>query len=302
MTIPLTILGGYLGAGKTTLLNKLLSQSNDTRLAVLVNDFGSINIDASLIENDNGSVITLTNGCVCCSLGDDLGEALHELLQNVEDAPEGIIIEASGASDPYKVGGYANGDPRLELAKTITVVDSETIRSKVKDKFVGTLVQRQIKSADLLVLTKGDLLDEGQDEGLRDWLADKYPAHPYIASKEGQNISQVIAAVTPTKGISLGDDVLPEFSTASFEVYRPLDGDTFRTLIAQLPDHIVRAKGFVELNKRHLLQKTGDRVTIEPDPNVAYRAKDTQLVFISVEPDLDKTDLLKNLHALVLKI
>ncbi|MEG1769601.1 MAG: GTP-binding protein, partial [Comamonas sp.] len=77
--IPMVVVGGYLGAGKTTMLNRLLTQSGDLRVAVLVNDFGEINIDAALIRTRSDDVIQLENGCVCCSIGDKLVQALAEI-------------------------------------------------------------------------------------------------------------------------------------------------------------------------------------------------------------------------------
>lgn len=74
--LPLTVIGGFLGAGKTTLLNHLLTLAQGRRLAVLVNDFGALNIDAALVASRDGSTIALTNGCVCCQIGDDLTAAL----------------------------------------------------------------------------------------------------------------------------------------------------------------------------------------------------------------------------------
>ena len=78
MSIPLTVIGGYLGAGKTILLNNLLRKNNGLRIAVLVNDFGDINIDADLIESADGETIALTNGCTCCTLADGGGPSLDQ--------------------------------------------------------------------------------------------------------------------------------------------------------------------------------------------------------------------------------
>ena len=82
--VPLTILGGYLGAGKTTLLNHLLRHAEGRRIAVVVNDFGSVDIDGDLIESRSGDAISIAGGCVCCGFGDDLLDTLHAL----RDAPE----------------------------------------------------------------------------------------------------------------------------------------------------------------------------------------------------------------------
>ncbi|MBU3751789.1 MAG: GTP-binding protein, partial [Mycobacterium sp.] len=100
--IPVTVIGGYLGSGKTTLLNQALRQSGGQRITVLVNDFGTINIDGDLIAADDGDTITLTNGCVCCMIGSDLMTALWSV-RDREDPPDHVIIEASGIADPAPI-------------------------------------------------------------------------------------------------------------------------------------------------------------------------------------------------------
>ena len=74
--IPVTVIGGYLGSGKTTLINKVISEDHGLKLALLINDFGDVNIDASLIESQDGDVLSLSNGCVCCTLSDDFSQAM----------------------------------------------------------------------------------------------------------------------------------------------------------------------------------------------------------------------------------
>lgn len=97
--LPFTVIGGFLGAGKTTLLNHWLRHADGQRLAVLVNDFGALNIDAGLIKAHSGDTIALTNGCVCCQIGDDLSMALIGVLQQRERF-DAVVVEASGVSDP----------------------------------------------------------------------------------------------------------------------------------------------------------------------------------------------------------
>ena len=101
-SIPVTIIGGFLGAGKTTLLNYILSENHGVRAAVLVNDFGAINIDAKLVVGVEGETVTLANGCVCCTIRDDLVGACLGLLQR-DEPPEHLLIELSGVSDPVPV-------------------------------------------------------------------------------------------------------------------------------------------------------------------------------------------------------
>src|SRR5690606_2876151 len=100
--IPLTVLSGFLGSGKTTLLNNLLATTSGRRIAVLVNDFGPINIDARLISRHDGQTISLTNGCICCSIGSGLDAALIDVLER-KPQPDWIVIEASGVSDPGRI-------------------------------------------------------------------------------------------------------------------------------------------------------------------------------------------------------
>ena len=97
--VPVTILTGFLGAGKTTLLNRILNGSHGLRVAVLVNDFGAINIDTELIIGVEENAISLANGCVCCQIRDDLVDTIKEVITRPEQ-PEYILLEASGVADP----------------------------------------------------------------------------------------------------------------------------------------------------------------------------------------------------------
>ena len=130
---PITVLTGFLGAGKTTLLNRILNGNHGLRVAVLVNDFGSINIDADLvvgIEN-NGDVISLANGCVCCSIRDDLLDAVTQVLARPEQ-PEYVVLEASGVADPVGIAVTftdAGLRDRIRLDSITCVVDAEQVFS-----------------------------------------------------------------------------------------------------------------------------------------------------------------------------
>ncbi|MGI9025027.1 MAG: CobW family GTP-binding protein [Burkholderiaceae bacterium] len=168
--LPLTVIGGFLGAGKTTLLNRLLRESQGRRWAVLVNDFGALNIDAELVASNAGDTIALTNGCVCCSIGDDLTAALIEVLES--PAPfDAVVIEASGVSDPWRIAQVALADPALSLDGVIVLVDASACMAHIADPLLTDSLQRQIKAADLVVLNKTDLVDAEERQRVRDWLA-----------------------------------------------------------------------------------------------------------------------------------
>ncbi|NBR78497.1 MAG: GTP-binding protein [Alphaproteobacteria bacterium] len=139
--IPLTILGGYLGAGKTTLINKLLAHmpaqdEQAPRFTVLVNDFGAINIDAGLIADHQGDTISLTNGCACCQLQDNVLAQLTALSEQ-ENHPDHILIEASGAGEPARLAYLGYGSPGIRLEAVPVAVDALSLSQKLKDKFVS---------------------------------------------------------------------------------------------------------------------------------------------------------------------
>ena len=243
--VPITILGGYLGAGKTTLLNKILSETDGQQITVLVNDFGKINVDAALIENRTGTVLTLTNGCVCCSIGDDLGETLYLVLQE-RKRPDHIIIEASGAADPAKVGGYAQGDSQLTLAQIITLVDGKTVQKRHHDKFVGRLIARQINSANKILISRGDIMPCRERANLSNWLSAQSPYNEHYFTDQ-VSVSDLIVTKPAPKKILDQKYEPPSFGRSAIEKPTELDADQFRNWAENLPEHVQRAKGLVTL-------------------------------------------------------
>ncbi len=137
--VPLTVIGGFLGAGKTTLLNALLAQAEGRRIAVLVNDFGDLQIDAALISKRSATTIGLRNGCVCCSLAGGLVNALSEVVA-LDPRPDHVVVEASGVSDPRRIAQVARTGAGFSPEATVVVVAADQIETLAGDRYVGDTV------------------------------------------------------------------------------------------------------------------------------------------------------------------
>ena len=279
--IGYTVLGGYLGAGKTTLLNHLLKHNEDRRLALLINDFGDINIDAGLVESEDENQINLANGCICCSISDGYFDALESLTQ-MDPPPDHIVVEASGVADVHKLAQYGHL-PNLYLEGCVVLADAETVRQKAEDKFVAQTVRRQLAAADLLVLNKIDLTPAEQVIELKAWLSGISSA-PLVAASYGQVPLEVLFGLRHQQ-VELPAAGHAQFGTWSYSFRQPVAQQALEAFVAALPKQVVRAKGIVEAATSEYLevQVVGQR------RHVTKRASgmaDSQLVVIGIASEL----------------
>ena len=172
--VPFTVIGGFLGAGKTTLLNHLLTQSSGIRFAVLVNDFGELNIDESLISSHEGQTISLANGCVCCSISNDFNRTMINLVKRIEEFDQ-VVVEASGVSEPDRIMDIARLDPELSPSGIVVLVDAAEVQNRSTDRYVSNTVLKQLQTAELLIVNKIDLVSREKLAELEAWLENVSP-------------------------------------------------------------------------------------------------------------------------------
>lgn len=307
--IPVTVVAGFLGAGKTTLINHILHGGHGRRIAVVVNDFGSINIDAELISDVGEGMVSLANGCICCVIRSDLISAVLKLADRPE-RPDHIVIESSGVADPASVvRAFMVPEIRSSvlLDGVITLVDAEQALALPDEAM--KLARAQVTGGDLIVLNKTDLVNFDIRSQVRNWIGDIRPGVQILEAAHCSLPLEILLGVHSVEPATVtalkiagehSHDILPDwrgatghhehhhdhmFETWSYESDIPLQLGLLQQLLSHLPKTLYRAKGFVfAAEKPHLrlvLQLVGRRATLAVDgPWEAQNAK-TRLVFIA---------------------
>jgi len=281
------VIGGYLGAGKTTLVNHLLRTAEE-RIAVLVNDFGDINIDLDLIESATDDTLELSNGCICCSMVDGFSEALDRIT-SLDPPPDRLGVEASGVADPATVAAYGHG-PGLVLDAVIVLVDAETVRSTIEDRYVGQTVRQQLAAAEVLVLNKTDLVSPEVLAETTAWLRENFSDAFLLETTESRVAPEVLFGRRSTRSFAAAgtEHHHPErtFTTRDIEE-GPVSRAWVEALMTGLDDErTVRCKGLVRLDddqsRPFILQRVGRRWSLRRSPSEWPSAPATRLVIIEV--------------------
>jgi G3E family GTPase len=322
--IPITILTGFLGAGKTTLLNRILSDTHGLQIAVLVNDFGSINIDAELVVGVEDDMISLANGCVCCQIREDLLETVEELIKRPEKV-EYILLEASGVADPagivstFKSFKYRD---LIRLDSVTCVIDADQILEHQEYEHLNQLKLRQIGLSDLVILNKVGLAGEEKVGQVHDWIDHHFNNIRIVETNHCDVPYEILLGVgryDPAQlflkqgahnhmnepGHEADHDHGQEFSTWSYETDQPLSLEAMRQMAKKLPGGIYRCKGVVfsleAPERRAVLQVVGRRADVSLYDEWGGRTPRTQIVAIGAPQGIDGEELNMKFDACVVE-
>lgn len=321
-TKPITLVGGYLGSGKTTLINRFLSSPRAGRTAVVVNDFGEVNIDAALIRASGADTLELTNGCICCQITDDVQRTMSGLAARTDI--DRVICEVSGIGDPSQLGTWQTF-PGFRAGPTVVCADAVATEARLADEYVEDVVRAQIAGADIVLVTKADLASVAQVERVRARCAEIAPhARVEVLRGDGERGEESRVDVA-----ELLEDLVADPSGGSqrpvssahrtgvrTDAYPPgpsgpsaadaHHADVHRTATVRLPvdsrvdgvvrvleEHasvLARAKGFVRDNQGswHEVQLAGGVVSTQELPTGSAEPAQAELVLIAAGPDADR--------------
>ena len=267
--LPVTVVGGYLGAGKTTLVNSLLRQADGRRLAIMVNEFGALPIDASLVEAADERIVSLVGGCVCCSYGEDLVSSLA-MLEALEPRPDHVLLEASGVAFPGAIAGTVDLLQGFALDGAVVLADAETVRGRADDRYLGSTVRRQLAQADLILLNKCDLA--GDADAVEAWLGETAPDARLLRTvRSDAPIDIVLGAWTGRAALPAAGgpfDHTQGYATAALDPPEGAEPEALARILADPAHGLLRAKGFMPRPGGGMaaIQTVGSRWTVSDAP------------------------------------
>lgn len=275
--IPVTVLSGFLGAGKTTLLRHMLQAEHGLKLAVIENEFSDTPIDGQLLGSEPVQVLTLANGCVCCSIHVELEKALYLLLDKLdagELAFDRLVIECTGLADPAPVAQtFFAGDELCEryvLDGILTLVDAANAERHLQE----TIAQAQVGFADRILLSKTDLVDAAHVEALTQRLQRINRRAPIRRVEHGRID---LAELLDIRGFNLNADLSPTLRLTPLPAAGALDRIATLVLKTDRPLDLDRLSAFME----QLLETHGNSL-LRYKGVLAVAGDDRRLVFQGV--------------------
>lgn len=297
MSAHLGVIGGYLGSGKSTLINRLLTRATLGRTAVVVNDFGSVNIDADLIASADGDTLELTNGCICCQATDDTARVMTALAAR-EDLDH-VLCEVSGVGDPGQLASWRSF-PGLRPGPVVVCADATRIGALLRDQYVGDTVRRQLASAEVVLVTKTDLADPLEVDDALAECREMAPAADVVlqsATHPEVTAAQIFAGRAPvTSGAGPSgpsedgsgvDHHADTHQSLTLTAHGPVDLVGLRTGLAEEAQRLVRAKGVLQGTDGswYEIHLAGERVEVSPRAVSRPTPTSAALVLIAAGPD-----------------
>ena len=298
LPVPILLVAGFLGAGKTTVVNHLLAHAEGKRIAAVVNDFGAINIDAELIAGASDGVVSLSNGCICCTLEGDLIRTLATLLRR-DPRPEFIVIETSGIADPADIVRNLM-DPVIwkeaPLDTVLCVVDATQPPAALND----ALLRAQLRAADVVALSKVDLADAAARAAMRDAIRAQRPAAVVVDAVQGEVPTALLFPIDPDhlpapREVGPRRPAAERFETLSWTSERRVHLPRLQQAIGRLAPKLARAKGLFETveqpGRLTVFQLAGGRATLAAGGVPAPDVPRTRIVFIAELGALSRAEI-----------
>src|SRR5262249_15129421 len=299
---PITLITGPLGSGKTTLLRHILA-TYPAKIAIVMNEFGEIGIDAKVIEGKNVRIAELGGGCVCCSLLGEFEAAVNEIIEKI--APERIIVETTGLAEPEALAfNIQEARPQCRLHGGISAIYADML---IRFPEPGNTTRLQMEGADILLLNKIDLIQSSQIESLEMKLRQINPTAAIVRTERCRINPELLFGIGRERKIAPGEPGSPipatthrhlhEFESFGFTSNKIFSRNCFEDFVSSLPASVVRAKGFIRFTDgAQLFNFVAGRWELE-----LFESDRTELVFIGKNIAVEQEEIVHALNGCFVK-